>query len=285
MKTVELTKGIYSSVIGFGCAPILGSHDAKVSKKALEFAMDQGVNHLDIARSYGYGHAEKFVGKMIAGRRNDLVIASKFGIEANWKASVLSILKPIVRVLKNEHKKSIDISLEKQDNKFRAANMFLNRIDPLTAIDMRRSIETSLKNLKTDYLDYFFIHEPLTTLTHVDELIYLAEKLKEEGKIRAFGIAYMQSQLHLHEPYLHKFDLLQFNNPQNITEYNSLLLNRAAKPNVIFSPFRGGIKDLSPKQKIERLLIDFPESVILCSMFNVQHIKDNLNLVDEIMKR
>jgi len=62
-------KGINSSVLGFGCAPILGSKNYKISKKAIELAMENGINHFDLARSYGYGEAENFVGKLIKGKR------------------------------------------------------------------------------------------------------------------------------------------------------------------------------------------------------------------------
>lgn len=104
MKTVELVKGISSSVLGFGCAPIMGSVDAKSSKRALDFAFDNGINHLDLARSYGFGEAEEFVGRLIKNKREKMVIASKFGIKPNWKASVFKSVKPIARALRGKAK-------------------------------------------------------------------------------------------------------------------------------------------------------------------------------------
>src|SRR3990170_3473308 len=108
MRTIELVKGIHSSVLGFGCAPILGSVDSKKAQRSLDFALACGINHLDLARSYGYGEAEHFVGTVIKNRRDKLVLASKFGIVANWKAKLLRPIKPIVRLLKeNAKKKSV----------------------------------------------------------------------------------------------------------------------------------------------------------------------------------
>ncbi len=108
MRTVELVRGIKSSVVGFGCAPILGSVDGKKAKRAIHLALDNGINHFDLARSYGYGEAEKFVGKLLKGKRNEVVLASKFGIRANWKATLLRPVKPILRYAIQTHQNCLD---------------------------------------------------------------------------------------------------------------------------------------------------------------------------------
>jgi aryl-alcohol dehydrogenase-like predicted oxidoreductase len=278
MKTVELTKGIHSSVIGFGCAPVLGAVDAKTAKHAIELALDHGVNHLDLARSYGYGEAERFVGKIIKLKRHELVVASKFGIRANWKAHLLRSAKPLIRTLrKSKAEKKTDTVSSTQANTKNVASLFFDRIAPLRGKDMRNSLEKSLSELGSDYLDYFFIHEPLVSLTHSEELSETAEILKAEGKIRAWGLAYMQSQEQLHQSYLNVFDILQFNNPPS-PAYDGLVSTRGMKPNIIFSPIRGGSPTMRPAEKIKKALTDFPNSVMLCSMFNPEHIKQNIRI-------
>jgi aryl-alcohol dehydrogenase-like predicted oxidoreductase len=227
MRTVELTKGIHSSVLGFGCAPILGSIDAKTAKYALDFAIGHGINHLDLARSYGYGEAEGFVGKLVNGKRHEMVLASKFGIKPSWKATLLKSVKPLIRTLRNQIKGSeVKTASPAATSVTNIAGSFLERIVPLRGEDMRKSLEKSLRELRSDYLDYFFIHEPLHTLTYFDELQETAEILKTEGKIRAWGIAYMQSQQHLHEAYINNLDLLQFNKPPGLPDYNKLISTR-----------------------------------------------------------
>ena len=62
MKQIELSTGISSSVLGFGCAPILGSVDGRTAARAVACALDNGITHFDLARSYGYGAAEGFIG-------------------------------------------------------------------------------------------------------------------------------------------------------------------------------------------------------------------------------
>ena len=280
MKTVELINGIKSSALGFGCAPILGAVDALKARRALDCAIACGITHFDLARSYGYGEAEQFVGKVIKGRREKLVIASKFGIKANWKASLLRPAKPLIRILRNNfaNKSSPHIppAVEAISS---VADRFHDRI-PFRSSEMRLSLERSLQALNTDYLDYFFVHEPQESLHYIDELTDLAEKLKQEGKIRAWGLAYMRSNESIHRSYLTKFDVLQFDNSPGAQGYKSVVEERGLKPNVIFSPLRGGTSELSPTGKLKKLFDDFPNSVILCSMFNEQHLKENSFLLD-----
>ncbi|MGZ3755657.1 MAG: aldo/keto reductase [Mucilaginibacter sp.] len=278
MRKVELVKGIQSSVLGFGCAPILGSVGAKTALRAIDCAIDCGITHFDLARSYGYGEAERFVGNALRNKRDMVVLTSKFGITANWKADILRPIKPSLRFVLNHFKKQ---QSEKTTQIANAgpivANQFHNHID-INSKTMRSSLEKSLKALKTDYLDYFLIHEPLQKIANIDQLIAMSEKLKAEGKIRAWGMAFIQSQKHIHADYLNQFDILQFDNSPGMMDYETTLAERGPKPNVFFSTIKGGPSGLTPAEKLNQLADDFPNSVLLCSMFNQQHIIANTKL-------
>lgn len=280
MRKVELVKNIPSSALGFGCAPVLGAVDGKTAKRAIECALDCGITHFDLARSYGYGEAEEFVGKILKKQRGQVTIASKFGIMANWKSQLLKPLKPLVRYLRSGSK--LDLVPKKQPARMnqpsKGADMFHDRI-PFRGADMRRSLEKSLRALDSDYLDYFFVHNPLESLVHIDELSETAQRLKEEGKIRAWGIAYKRSLQQMHEPYLNRFDLLQFDNSVGSDGYDDLITNRGIKPNIFFSPLRGAAKTMKPDEILQQLFNDFPNTVILCSMFNEKHLQANASLV------
>lgn len=279
MRKVELVKGIFSSSLGFGCAPILGLVGAKAAFRALDCALDCGITHFDLARSYGYGEAENFVGKVIKGKRDRVVLASKFGIVANWKADVIRPVKPALRFVLNTLKGKSSQKPGQNLNTSIVAGRFHNHIE-LNGKTMRKSLEKSLRSLDTDYLDYFFVHEPLQTIVNIDELAEVAERLKTEGKIRAWGLAFMRSQQHFHQSYLEKFDLLQFDNSPGVEGYDTIVKDRGQKANVIFSPLKAGSPLLKPAEKLHQLFNDFPNSVILCSMFNEQHIRENATLLN-----
>jgi aryl-alcohol dehydrogenase-like predicted oxidoreductase len=278
MKKIKLFEDIESSVIGFGCAPILGAVDSKTAKEAINLALELGVNHFDLARSYGYGEAEKFVGKLLMPNRKNVVISSKFGIKANFKAKLFRPLKPLARDIIDIKKKYLGkLNDEKLNKTNKISNIFHNRIE-LNPKEMILSLDESLKSLGTDYLDYYFIHEPIDKILNIEELLETGIKLKKEGKIRAFGIAFMQSETEAHSEYLNKFDILQYNNSPGIDGYNELVTNRGGVSNIFFSPINGGDIKLSVEEKLLKLNQDFPKSVILCSMFNKKHIQNNVSI-------
>ncbi|NEU10249.1 aldo/keto reductase [Flavihumibacter sp. R14] len=274
MRQVELIEGLRSSALGFGCAPILGSVGASAARRALDSAFDHGITHYDLARSYGYGEAEKFVGKVFRQRRDKVVLSTKFGIEANWKAKILSPLKPLARSLKSEFK----TREERVSKSMNIADRFHNRI-VLNTAQMLKNVDQSLRALNTDYLDYLFVHEPVTTIINFDELYESAEMLKARGKIRGFGIAFYRTHKYLHQSYLEKLDILQFDNSPGAEGYVQSVSERGKRSNIIFSPLKSGDNTLAPKAKLEKLFADFPESVILCSMFREEHIKQNTELL------
>src|SRR5690606_7526018 len=276
MKTIELIPGINASVNGFGCSPIMGSVDNSTAKYAIDMALEYGINYFDVARSYGYGEAEGFIGKLLNDKKHEVYIATKFGINPNWKALSLRKLKPLVRYIQNLKAKDHPNSQVKKTAPSGLSKKLLDRIVLLRGKDVRKSLEKSLRELEREYVDYLIIHEPHQTMDYIDELYETAEILKKEGKIRSFGLSASHSQEKLHEKYLEKFDLLQFDNPMLRDDYNNYLVKKENQPNIIFSPFKGGLNTLNPAEKLNKLLRDFPNSVILCSMFNPDHIRQNI---------
>jgi aryl-alcohol dehydrogenase-like predicted oxidoreductase len=276
MRTVDLISGIPSSALGFGCAPILGSINAKKARKALEYAIECGINHFDLARSYGYGEAESFVGRIIKGRRDKVVLVSKFGIKANWKTNLLNPIKPLYRYVSNIN--ILNISEVKSAISKPISNQLFERV-PFNSKEMKKSLEQSLKALKTDYLDYLLLHEPIESLINFEDLFKTYDTLKHQGKIRGWGLAYTRNQEYLHKDYLDRFDILQFDNSPGTSDYDTLKKRRGLKSNILFSPINSGLNNLSPKEKLSKLFLDFPNSVIVCSMFNEQHIKENVELL------
>lgn len=287
MKSIELVPGIRSSVLGFGCAPILGSVGKKTARRAIDCAIDCGITHFDLARSYGYGEAESFVGKILKENRDRYVVASKFGIQASWQAIGLRPFKPLIRwgrKLQSAQKHTSSfrqgiINTNLFNSNLFSADVFNDRI-PFRRRDMCQSIEKSLRTLGMDYLDYIFVHGPYEQLFHLDELIEAANQLKAQGKIRAFGLALMSDQKSIHESYLNLFDLLQIGLPREESVYRTLVAERGLAPNVLFSAIKGGPANMKPSDKLHLINQDFSKSVILCSMFNEEHIMANSRVLN-----
>src|SRR5260370_42247123 len=96
MEYVRLAPGLTpSSRLGFGCGSVMGRIGRAASLRAIAAALDAGISHFDAARLYGYGEAEALLGEAVRGRRDRLVIASKFGLAAPRASVAPRGLKPI----------------------------------------------------------------------------------------------------------------------------------------------------------------------------------------------
>jgi predicted oxidoreductase len=168
-------------MLSLGCASMLGRYSKKVSIGILRHALSSGIIHFDVARSYGYGEAEKLLGTVLKGADNAKV-SSKFGVIPSRKAKLFSFAKPLVRPF---IKKSIPDSLSinyKND----------------TVIDvalMKSSLQKSLSSLKTDSLHNLFIHEPPAGFIINDQLIDALNELKYSGVVDNWGISGYQATL------------------------------------------------------------------------------------------
>jgi aryl-alcohol dehydrogenase-like predicted oxidoreductase len=279
MRQVELLPGLFSSALGFGCAPILGSVDANTSRRALSQALDAGITHFDLARSYGYGQAERFVGRHLKGLRDSVTITTKFGIAASPLATALIPIKPFVRRLRASRTNracsapNAAETDEKQSGR-RVPDILLRRL-PITVKTMRKSLEKSLRALGSDYVDIFLVHETHAPVVRSEEILAEAAKLVTEGKIRGFGISYMLSQEPLHASYLSKFHVHQTDVPFGGVGLSEGGAEPSRHPRVLFSPFQHLKARSNAPERLKEIAKRFPESVVLCSMFKPEHIRSN----------
>ncbi len=126
-----------------------GEVDDAESIRAVHAAMDAGVNFFDTSDSYGCGHSERILGQAVAGRRERVVIATKFG-----------------NLIDEEKKHYLGHD---------ASPAFI-----------RSSCEASLRRLGTDYVDLYQLHWSNYEGDAV-EVRETLEGLVAEGKIRAYG--------------------------------------------------------------------------------------------------
>ncbi len=142
-----------AGAIGLGCmgmSEFYGASDEQESINTIHRALDLGVTLLDTADMYGVGENEKLVGKAIAGRRSEVVLATKFGIVRNAKGEYLGISG------RPEYVKS--------------------------------ACEASLKRLGVEVIDLYFQHR-VDPDTPIEETIGAMADLVREGKVRYIGMS------------------------------------------------------------------------------------------------
>ena len=156
MKYRELGQGLRVSAIGIGCMPMIregninyGRAEDDQSIRAIHDAIDLGITFFDTAEMYGPFRNEELVGRAIRGRRDGLVIATKFAMR--WDGAT-----PV----------GLDGS-------------------PANA---RRACEASLKRLGIDTIDLFYQHR-VDPDVPIEETVGGMAELVKEGKVRFLGLS------------------------------------------------------------------------------------------------
>lgn len=146
------------SAIGLGCMNNSMGYGPKQeddkSDRLLNAALDRGYSFLDTAAMYGMGHNEKLIGKYIAHRRSEYVLASKCGIArgSDGKAEING--RPAV---------------------------------------LRKTCEDSLKNLNTEVIDLYYLHR-IDPGVPVEESVGELARLVEQGKLQTIGLSEISSE-------------------------------------------------------------------------------------------
>ncbi|MBV9309071.1 MAG: aldo/keto reductase [Acidobacteriaceae bacterium] len=167
--------------VGFGCAHLQYlSQSRPGSLRLLEEAFDHGITHFDVARLYSAGEAEGVVGQFARGRRDRIVLVSKAGIFPLRQTFYHRLDRKIRTVAKAKAPKLsrwiADAVHEPLFNKF-------------SPKDIRSSVEKSLRELRTDYLDALLLHECRAVDVAFFDVPTTLDKLRAEGKILSYGLA------------------------------------------------------------------------------------------------
>jgi aryl-alcohol dehydrogenase-like predicted oxidoreductase len=266
--------GLKVSELGFGCSKLGGTVERQDDREVLatlQEALASGVTYFDTADSYGQGRAEELLGKVLAGRRASVVIASKAGYQLSAAGGVLAKLKPLVRPLVRRLK-----SAARAASRVRAAQIQQN----FSPEYVRAAVEGSLHRLRTDYLDVFQLHSPPAEAVSTEGLHAMLERLQREGKIRHFGVAC--AQIADAGPWLRYPGVTSLQIRLNMGEFED------AMP-VMAEAARHGIGIVArevlraaghPAAEALPFVLQFPEvSTAIVGMRSRKHLRDNLQAV------
>jgi aryl-alcohol dehydrogenase-like predicted oxidoreductase len=151
--------GLTVSAQGLGCMGMsewYGHTDWDESVATIHRALDLGVTFLDTADAYGAGHNEVLVGRAISGRRDEVQLATKFGIDRSGGDDK--------RIIRGERGY------------------------------VKRACESSLTRLGADVIDLYYLHRPPQT-AEIEETVGAMAELVAEGKVRYLGLSEVDSAL------------------------------------------------------------------------------------------
>jgi aryl-alcohol dehydrogenase-like predicted oxidoreductase len=161
MSTVSTTSlgGLEVSAQGLGCmgmSDVYGAADWDTSVATIHRALDLGVTFLDTADIYGNGHNEVLVGRAIAGRRDEVQLATKFGF---------------------------DRTAGDGTRKIRGERGYV-----------KYSCDSSLLRLGVETIDLYYLHRPPET-AEIEETVGAMAELVAEGKVRYLGLSEVDDAL------------------------------------------------------------------------------------------
>jgi aryl-alcohol dehydrogenase-like predicted oxidoreductase len=158
MRTINLGE-LTVSAQGLGCMGMsewYGATDWDESVATINRALDLGVTFIDTADIYGAGHNEVLVGRAIAHRRDEVQLATKFGIDRSGGDAK--------RVIRGE------------------------------AGYVKQSCESSLTRLGVDTIDLYYLHRPPQT-AEIEETVGAMAELVKQGKVRYLGLSEVNDEL------------------------------------------------------------------------------------------
>lgn len=147
-----------------GGGPYWGAPDDDVAVQAIRAALDAGIDAIDTAPVYGFGHSERVVGRAIAGRRDEVVLCTKVGLRWDCADGELFFESPqpngeAVRVYRNSRPESVT-----------------------------HEVDASLVRLGVECIDLVQVHWPDPTTPVADTMGALCA-LHAAGKVRAVGVS------------------------------------------------------------------------------------------------
>lgn len=180
--------------VGFGCARLFGGVESAAAARLVEAALECGIRHFDTAPSYGDGRSEEVLGAVLRGVEG-VTVATKVGIPrpisvgSSWKGRwYRRYLRPSfarVPILKRGALAWTEWVRTRRPPNITATGV-RRYLEPSS---VERELETSLTLLGRPAIDLYLIHEPEQFIVD-DKLIAAVDRLRSQGLIRAFGLAF-----------------------------------------------------------------------------------------------
>lgn len=302
MKSVNLPgTDITTSNLGFGCAS-LGSRVSKGNGlRSLARAHDLGVTWYDLAPIYGAGQAEAIFSHFLADRRHKVHVCTKVGLERPGTNGMVRLASAVARPLLQR--------FQGLRAGIRRVNSQRNVKSELSAEFISNSLDSSLRELGTDYIDVLALHDPAQSDLMREDIWRALEDAVTSGRVRYISIAGDPEAIRQVMADELPCQFLQFaddpdssilyevqqtlKDPKVVVTHSILgvggaldaLKHRLNSDAQIVEElgtlgYEGDLGSLAADLLLDRALIGNSSGVVLSSMFSDRHLENNTKRVD-----
>jgi len=243
MKTRILgSSGLEVSAIGLGCWGMSGAYGASSRIESIETiheAIKNGIDFIDTADIYGNGHNEKLIGEALKNLRHEIILATKFGFVGGENGELSVNGRP-------EY--------------------------------VKKACEDSLRRLKTDYIDLYYLHR-LDKEVPIEDTVGAMSRLVEEGKLRFLGLSEVSALTLEKAVDVHPVAALQSEYALNTRDVEKSILPACRKNKialVAFSPLGRGLLTLSLKSNTDLADNDFRKNI---PRFQEENFNKNIKIL------
>jgi len=176
--------GIKTTTLGFGCATLFRAPDAAERLRLLDVAYEAGIRHFDVAPIYGLGRAEPELGRFLRSRRSDVTVTTKFGQKPTLVGRYMArVQRPLRQLLRSRPVVGDHVRAHAAT----PSRLLYGEVGYDVA-GARRSLRKSLRQLRTDYVDLFLLHDPAPESVRSAEICAFLDDARTAGLIRSWGI-------------------------------------------------------------------------------------------------
>ncbi|MCW5921754.1 MAG: aldo/keto reductase [Saprospiraceae bacterium] len=262
-------KNFSTSSLGFGCAKLTAHDSEQAARRTLEVAFEEGIRHFDVARLYGFGQAEGMLGRFIRDKRSQVTVTTKFGLHPPrlpfFNLRLLNLARRVVSKIPSLKNKVVDSA---------AFSPVRGRF---SAKEAEESLNTSLRELQTDYVDILLLHECSLEDANQPEILKFLDSAVQAGKIRLSGLGthWRNLPIDFHD-IASEYSVIQL---ENNIQQNAIqqFANRDERLLITHGVFNTS-QSKDPDTALEYARSSNPNGITLFSSTNIEHIRHNARI-------
>jgi D-threo-aldose 1-dehydrogenase len=264
--------------LGFGCVALASLPSPRQARDLLEGVLALGIRHFDTAPVYGRGYSEQLLGDFLRGRRQQVSIATKFGLPPGQTprlpVGLAMRLNTVRRALRPAPTAAPTTSASAAGPAPPEAAPAPRRI---ARAEVEASFDASRRALGTDTIDLYLLHEALPDALEPAALDFLL-KLRSAGTVGQLGVATRGSRYRALTPAdLADWDVLQYEYGPAWSDHADLPKQFPSLKHVFHSCLRGVARDgETPGRTLAACLAANPDGRVLFSSTRLAHVRDNV---------